>query len=103
MSLLSQTSLVQEPRLHLQQREVSTTQDCFGTAKRINLGRTSILAHVKVLQEPIALSMQRGNVVLGGEQFLASRALLFCVCLKFGLHVSLCCLFLSQSLGVSST
>merc|ERR1719329_817685 len=58
------------PGLSLHKGEVSTTQDGLGLLERINLPSAGLFAHIKVLEQPIALSMERSNVLMSGHQLL---------------------------------
>merc|ERR1719324_1030920 len=85
----------------LDQGEICSTQDCFGVSQGINLAGTSFLAHFEVLQQPIALSMQRLDVLESRHQRLGRRRFLFGVSFHIGSGVSFGLRFVSQCLRVS--
>mmetsp|Transcript_27444 Transcript_27444/g.69458 ORF Transcript_27444/g.69458 Transcript_27444/m.69458 type:complete len:376 (+) Transcript_27444:118-1245(+) len=85
---------------HLQQREVRAAEHSLGFLQAVNLVGTRRLASVVVLQQPVALGMQRHDVRLCGLQLLACGLLLGDARLHRGLHTSHRRLLVRQPLGV---
>merc|ERR1719336_2861092 len=58
-------------RLCLNKGIISSTQHCFRPLQGLDLTSASLLANIKILQEPIALGMHGRNVCHGCHQLLA--------------------------------
>merc|ERR1719291_534686 len=84
----------------LQQREVSSAEHCLGLLQRIDLPGASLLPNIEILQQPVALSMQRRNVFHGSHQLLASIGLRCRVIPECSLCIRLGRPLLSQRLRV---
>merc|ERR1719336_1668829 len=87
-------------RLCLNKGEISSTQHCFRPLQGLDLTSTSLLANIEILQEPVALGMQRRDVCHGRHQFLAFCGLVRLVRLQLSLCICFTRALLCQSIGV---
>merc|ERR1712160_197143 len=70
-----------EPAL-LNERIAGTVEDCLCVVKRFNLVSTSLLAHFEVLQVPVTLTVERGNIFHGVHVLSAGIGLGFVLVLQ---------------------
>merc|ERR1719375_852050 len=94
-------------RLGLDKREVCTTEHSLGLTESVNLSCACLLAHIEVLDEPIALCVQLADVLLSGHELLDCGLVLvlelyesiLCVCLErllVGERLGVCCPLLGR-------
>merc|ERR1719476_341477 len=84
----------------LQQGEVGTAQDGLRLAERIDLASAGLLAHIVVLQQPVAFTVQGSDVLDGGRKLLGAASLGISVGLESLLGVSLGSLLVGDGLLV---
>merc|ERR1719188_220086 len=91
------------PGRSLDERIICTAQDGLGLAKGINLIGASLLAHVEILQEPIALQVQSVDILVSCPQFLLGACQVGLLLLKSRLQFGKSTLLVSESLGILCT
>merc|ERR1740130_186586 len=92
--------------VQLHQGVVGAIEHCRGLAKGINLASTRFLAHVVVLDQEVALRVQRVNVLVGCCKLLGGRCktsgLIFQSCLQISKRASLSVRVLESSARLSA-
>eukprot|EP00446_Apocalathium_sp_SHHI-4_P003432 CAMPEP_0177178490 /NCGR_PEP_ID=MMETSP0367-20130122/14355_1 /TAXON_ID=447022 ORGANISM="Scrippsiella hangoei-like, Strain SHHI-4" /NCGR_SAMPLE_ID=MMETSP0367 /ASSEMBLY_ACC=CAM_ASM_000362 /LENGTH=111 /DNA_ID=CAMNT_0018625149 /DNA_START=69 /DNA_END=400 /DNA_ORIENTATION=+ len=84
----------------LEQREVGTAENGLRLAKGIDLVSAGLLAHLEVLEEPVALGMEGRDILPQDHELLAGGGLVALALLKLCLHVGLRSLPVGQRLRV---
>merc|ERR550525_2297995 len=84
----------------LQQRIVCTTEHSLSPVQRVDFSRPSLLSGIKVLQEPIALTVKRRDVLCSEHHFLRAIRSSLLVRLQRRLHVCLRGTLICQGLGI---
>merc|ERR1719210_1844000 len=87
----------------LEQRVVCAAENSLGLVQRINLVRPGRLASFVVLQQPIAFTMERRDVLGSEHCFLRTRVTSLRVSLQRRIRVSLSCPLLRQRLRITCT
>merc|ERR1719379_2367662 len=90
------------PGVDLQERIVRTAEHRLCLAERVNFAGPGLLPNIEVLHQPIALSMQRSDVLQGSGELLCGGSLRGLLLLELRSHIGLRSLFVSERLRVLS-
>merc|ERR1740139_1130212 len=85
------------------ERVVRTAEDSLRFCQRVNLIGSGLLAHVEILDQPVAFAMKVSDVLLGAHECPQVGLFLATILLEGTLRVSLATLLVSQRLGIQAT
>merc|ERR1719329_124860 len=101
--LWCQHSSTRQESFGLNQREICTRQNCLGLLERVNLTCAGFFAHIKILEQPIAVLVQITNEIHGGQRLFHLVSAFSSFFLQQSLCIGLGTLLFSGALGIHDT